>query len=311
MRRQSILKQMKVNDKDIITVDTVEQYAALFGCPPVRHPLMSVCRLSEVKDYVPVGKPVQLNLYSVTIKDGTTCNAKYGWRDYDFSRGTMNFFAPGQIHRWDEKAENSGRWGWLLAFHPNFVRRYPLGEKIGRMRFFSYEVNEALHVSDAERNIVESILNNMESEYGQRVDAHTQDIIVSLLNTLLNYAERFYTRQFQTRNSVDSDILSRVQSIIRKYTEERSGKFISVSGIAGELGMSPHYLSDLLRALTGMNAQQHIHAYLIARAKTLLVSTRLSVSEIAYELGFEYPQHFNRLFKNKTGVTPLEYRKAN
>ena len=136
---------------------------------------------------------------------------------------------------------------------------------------------------------------------------HTQDIIVSQLEVLLNYAERFYTRQFRTRSSVEPDILTRVQTLLQKHIDTLPRKFISVNTLAGELNMSPHYLSDLLRSLTGMNTQQHIHAFLIERAKSLLVTTQLSVSEIAYRLGFEYPQHFNRLFKNKTGITPSEY----
>lgn len=302
---------MKTGNEDVVTVSTVEEYASLFGCPPVCHPLLSVCRLSAVKDYIPVGKPVGLNLYTITIKDKTTCNARYGWRTYDFTRGCMSFFAPGQVHCWDEKTENIGRWGWLLAFHPDFIRKYPLGTRIDRMKFFSYDVSEALHISDMERKEVENIMENIESEYRQNIDAHTQDIIVSQLEVLLNYSERFYTRQFQTRSSVEPDVLVRVRGLLQKHMDEHRREFISVNALAGELNMSPHYLSDLLRSQTGMNTQQHIHSFLIERAKFLLVTTPLSVSEIAYRLGFEYPQHFNRLFKSKTGITPLEYRNMN
>lgn len=302
---------MKTGNEDVVTVSTVEEYASLFGCPPVCHPLLSVCRLSAVKDYIPVGKPVGLNLYTITIKDKTTCNARYGWRTYDFTRGCMSFFAPGQVHCWDEKTENIGRWGWLLAFHPDFIRKYPLGTRIDRMKFFSYDVSEALHISDMERKVVENIMENIESEYRQNIDAHTQDIIVSQLEVLLNYSERFYTRQFQTRSSVEPDVLVRVRGLLQKHMDEHRRESISVNALAGELNMSPHYLSDLLRSQTGMNTQQHIHSFLIERAKSLLVTTPLSVSEIAYRLGFEYPQHFNRLFKSKTGITPLEYRNMN
>lgn len=302
---------MKTGNNDVVTVSTVEEYASLFGCPPVCHPLLSVCRLSAVKDYIPVGKPVRLNLYTITIKDKTTCNARYGWRTYDFTRGCMSFFASGQVHSWDEKTENIGRWGWLLAFHPDFIRKYPLGTRIDRMKFFSYDVSEALHISDMERKVVENIMENIESEYRQNIDAHTQDIIVSQLEVLLNYSERFYTRQFQTRSSVEPDVLVRVRGLLQKHMDEHRKEFISVNALAGELNMSPHYLSDLLRSQTGMNTQQHIHSFLIERAKSLLVTTPLSVSEIAYRLGFEYPQHFNRLFKSKTGITPLEYRNMN
>ena len=302
---------MKTRDEGIVPVNTVEEYAALFGCPPICHPLLSVCRLSDVKDYSPVGKPVRLNLYTITIKDKSTCNASYGWRSYDFTRGCMSFFAPGQVHSWEENTVNAGRWGWMLAFHPDFIRRYPLGAKIGRLKFFSYDVREALHISDMERLTVENIMENIESEYRQNADTHTQGIIVSQLEVLLNYSERFYTRQFQTRSSVEPDILTRVHYLLQKHIDGHHKEFISVNAIASELNMSPHYLSDLLRSRTGMNTQQHIHAFLIERAKSMLVTTRLSVSEIAYRLGFEYPQHFNRLFKSKTGITPSEYRNMN
>lgn len=294
--------------KDLIKINTIEEYTTALGCPQANHPLISICRLSDVKDYIPLGKPVQLNLYSVVMKDGANCTTKYGWREYDFTKGAINFFAPGQIHSWDEKTENVGRWGWMLAFHPDFIRKYPLGMKIGKLKLFSYETSEALHMSDAERSIIEGIMENIQNEDIRSIDEHSQDIIVSQLDVLLNYAERFYTRQFRTRNSVESDIQNRFQEILHKHFESETDKLITASDIASGLSMSTSYLSDLLRSLTGMNTQQHIHLYLIERAKGLLKTTDLSVSEIAYSLGFEYPQYFNRLFKSKTGQTPVAFR---
>ena len=297
---------------EIIKINTIEEYTERLGCPPANHPLISINRLTDVKNYVPIGKPVLLNLYSITIKDGVTCTStKYGWREYDFKRGLINFYAPGQIHSWNDKTENSDRWGWLLAFHPDFIRKYPLGAKIDKLKFFSYETNEALHMSDAERVMTEGIMESIESEYKRNIDEHTQDIIVSQLDVLLNYSERFYTRQFRTRNSVESDILTRFQSILHKHFEKNKDTLITANDIASELAMSTHYLSDLLRNLTGLNTQQQIHAYLIERAKSLLLTTNLSVSEIAFSLGFEYPQYFSRLFKSKTGQTPIEFRNMN
>lgn len=300
-----------MESSEIIKVNTVEEYTLRFGCPSANHPLLSICRLADVKDFVPFDKPVQLNLYSIVMKDGTNCTSKYGWRDYDFTRGSMNFFAPGQIHSWNEPKEQSGAWGWMLAFHPDFLRKYPLGAKIGKLKFFSYETNEALHISDAERSLLEGIMQNIESEDKRSIDQHSQDIIVSQLDVLLNYAERFYTRQFRTRNSVESDILTRFQSILHSHFEENKEGLITANEIASRLAMSTHYLSDLLRNLTGMNTQQHIHAFLIERAKSLLLTTTLSVNEIAYSLGFDYPQYFSRLFKSKTGQTPVEFRNLN
>lgn len=300
-----------MESNDIIKINTVEEYTERLGCPPANHPLINICRLTDVKEYIPIGKPVQLNLYSITIKDGSTCTAKYGWRDYDFKKGAISFFAPGQIHFWNEKTENFGRWGWMLAFHPDFIRKYPLGTKIGKLKFFSYETNEALHMSDAERTMIEGIMESIEIEYKRSIDEHTQDIIVSQLDVLLNYSERFYTRQFRTRDSVESDVLTRFQSILHTHFEKNKGTLITANDIASQLAMSTHYLSDLLRNLTGLNTQQHIHAYLIERAKGLLLNTNLSVNEIAFSLGFEYPQYFSRLFKSKTGQTPIEFRNMN
>ena len=175
----------------------------------------------------------------------------------------VNFFVPGQVHSWDVKTENKGRWGWMIAFHPDFIRKYPLDGKIGRLKFFSYDVSEALHISETERHLMENILADMENEYCQSIDAHTQDIIVSQLDVLLNYSQRFYTRQFQTRSSVEPDIMTRVRSLFQKHIEAHRKEFISVNAIAGELNMSAHYRSDLLRSQTGMNTQQHIHAFLV------------------------------------------------
>lgn len=300
-----------IKSNKIIKINTVEEYTERFGCPSANHPLISICRLADVKDYVPINSPVQLNLYSITIKDGSTCNARYGWRDYDFRKGTISFFSPGQIHSWYERAENGGRWGWMLAFHPDFIRKYPLGNKIGKLKFFSYETNEALHMSEVERALIEGLMENMQNEYNRNIDEHSQNIIVSQLDLLLNYSERFYTRQFRTRNSVESDVLIPFQSILHKHFDGDNNKLITANDIASELAMSTHYLSDLLRNLTGLNTQQHIHAYLIERAKTLLLTTDLSINEVAFSLGFDYPQYFSRLFKNKTGQTPIEFRNKN
>lgn len=294
---------------ELIKINTIEEYTERFGCPPANHPLLSICRLSDVKDFVPFAKSVQLNLYTIAIKVGAQCTtAKYGWREYDFTKGLINFFAPNQIHSFGESTKQSDAWGWLLAFHPDFIRKYPLGGKIRTMKFFSYETNEALHISDAERLQIDTIMQNIQTEDRRSIDEYSQDIIVSQLDVLLNYAKRFYTRQFRTRNSVESDVITRFEAILNRHFSENNDKLISASEIASELAMSTNYLSDLLRSLTGMNTQQHIHAHLIEKAKNLLLTTNLSINEIAFTLGFEYPQYFNRLFKNKTGKTPIEFR---
>ena len=298
--------------KEIIKINTIEDYTEWIRCSPAEHPLITVNRMADTKDYVPLGKPIQLNLYSIVMKDGSKCTSVYGWREYDFRQGLINFFAPGQIIYSDVKTEQTENvWGWMLVFHPDFIRKYPLSAKIGKLKFFSYETNEALHMSDAERSMIESIMESIEDEIKRNFDNHCQDIIVSHLEVLLNYAERFYSRQFRTRNSVETNVPTQVQSILHRYFDGDNEKIITPNEIASELSMSTHYLSDLLRNLTGMNTQQHIHAYIIEKAKNMLKITDLSVNEIAYSLGFEYPQYFNRLFKSKTGQTPVEFRNMN
>ncbi|MDR2010889.1 MAG: AraC family transcriptional regulator [Bacteroidales bacterium] len=297
--------------KEIIKINTVEEFTDLLHIPTIGHPLLNVyCLTGKESDFY-IGKPVQLNLYSIALKEGCKGNTKYGWRNYDFSKGLMNFFAPGQIHSWNENSDRSIASGWVLTFHPDFIRKYPLGAKIRKYKFFSYETNEALHISDAERLMIEKLVENIYNECSRNIDEHSQDIIVSQIEVMLSYAERFYTRQFRTRHSVEAGILTRFEVILHEHFAEESNKLISASDIASQLSMSTSYLSDLLRNLTGMNTQQHIHLHLIEKAKNLLQTTNLSINEIAYMLGFEYPQYFNRLFKHKTGQTPLEFRNMN
>lgn len=296
---------------EIIKINTVEEFTDRYGFPSSGHPLISVNRLAGVNYTLPPQQTIQFNMYSIVFKQGVNCTSMYGWREYDFSKGLMSFFAPGQIMHWDASVDLSQSSGWLLVFHPDFIRRYPLGAKISRLKFFSYDTNEALHMSDAERVIIEGLLENIQRECNNNIDEHSQDIIVSQIDLLLNYADRFYKRQFRTRFSVETDIVTRFQSVLQKHFENDQHKLITAGNIASELSMSTNYLSELLRNLTGMSAQQHIHAYLIDKAKSLLLTTQLSANEIAYMLGFEYPSYFNRLFKNKTGQTPVEFRNMN
>lgn len=296
---------------DLIPINTVEDFTERYGFPSAGHPLLSINRLQGTNYHVPPQQTIQVNLYSIVFKQGVKGLSRYGWREYDFSKGLMSFFAPGQILHWDESVDLSDSSGWLVVFHPDFLRRYPLGTAIDNFKFFAYEANEALHLSDAERQLVEAILENIERECRNNLDAHSQDIIVSQLGVLLSYADRFYQRQFRTRHSVEADVVTRVQALLRKHFEAERSQLMTAQDLASELAMSTHYLGELLRTLTGQTTQQHIHAHLIERAKSLLLTTRLSANEIAFRLGFEYPQYFSRLFKSKTGVTPLEYRTLN
>lgn len=302
---------MKKQKDDILTIETVADFCDFFGCPASSHPLFTICRVSDIADYSHADTPVRLNLYSIVMKDGSTCSATYGWRKYDFSKGALNFYAPGQIHQWNATPADTTRWGWIITFHTDFLNRYSLGENIGKYNFFSYNTNEALHISDAERKVLEQIMTNIETEAFGNMDGSTQEIIVSQLEVLLKYSRRYYNRQFMTRSSVEDDVVSRFRYIIEDSLQAEYPTIPEVSVIATKMNMSPHYLSDTLRSLTGETARQLIQSILIDKAKLLLGTTQMNVNEIAYSLGFEYPQYFSRLFKIKTGVTPVEFRYQN
>jgi AraC family transcriptional activator of pobA len=220
----------------------------------------------------------------------------------------MTFSAPNQIIAIDQGEERDND-GWSLLFHPDLIRNYPLGKSIKKYGYFAYEVNEALHLSDEEDQLIENLVRNIEKEYQSRIDSFSADVIVSNLELLLNYCNRFYGRQFVTRKMANNDLLSKFENSLSKYFDdnERSG-LPTVNSLAEQLNVSASYLSDMLRTVTGQNTQQHIHNKLIEKAKDILTTTNLSVSEIAFRLGFEHPQAFNKLFKNKTSLSPLAFR---
>lgn len=290
------------------TINTIEEFTQFLGCKAANHPLFCITPLSEIASYTASDKALRLNLYVIVLKDKTTCTAQYGWRSYDFSHGGVNFFSPGQIHHFGSQDADRTRWGWIVAFHPDFIKGFPLGAQIGRMKFFSYDVREALHLSEKERLSMSHILQSIEEEYDNRIDAQTQEIVVGETALLLTYAKRYYIRQFRTRSAVENDFVAKVQCIIDEQIDDSHSPMPNVTIIAEKLNMTPNYMSDMLKELTGRTTQQLIHDKVIERAQHLLLSTEWSVAEIAYRLGFEYPQYFNRLFKAKVGVTPLQYR---
>ncbi|RZS69215.1 aldo/keto reductase [Pseudobacter ginsenosidimutans] len=230
----------------------------------------------------------------------------------DFDEGMLSFISPNQILT-NLSKEDYSLTGYSLSFHPDFIRNYPLGRKIKNYGFFSYEANEALHLSEQEEQMIGQMMIDMEREYQNSIDHFSQDIMVARLELLLSYSDRFYNRQFITRKASGHDLLLRMEQALNNYFNRemalRKG-MPTVELLAAELNLSPGYLSDMLRSLTGQTAQQHIHNVLIEKAKELLAGTQLSVSEIAYQFGFEYPQSFNKLFKNKTSQTPLQYRQT-
>lgn len=255
-----------------------------------------------------------LNFYAIALKKNFNAKLKYGQQVYDFDEGVMTFMAPGQKIGIEanpvEPVEHSG---WLLIFHPDFLWNTPLAKAIRQYEFFDYSVSEALFLSEQEEAILTGIIESIAKEYHHYTDLYTQQIIVSQLEVLLGYAQRFYKRQFITRNISNHDILTKLEHVLTECFESsdltRKG-LPTVIDIAEALHISPNYLSGLLSTLTGKSTQQHIHDKVIDKAKQQLSATQLSISEIAYVLGFDYPQSFSKLFKSKTKLSPLEFRRS-
>lgn len=293
---------------------TISEYHRMLKLPKPEHPLISVINLEFIK-YVPQ-EPVSVvfEFYSIGLKRTPNAKYKYGQQKYDFDEGVMFFMSPGQVFgvKTDKDAVLKRR-GWSILIHPDFLWNTSLAKTIKQYRYFSYSVNEALHLSEKEEAIINGIIENMEQEYRSNIDNFSQSVIVSQLELLLNYSNRFYNRQFITRQKASSDLLMKLEDLLNEYFDrqnELQEGLPTVKYIAGKLNVSPNYLSDMLRTLTGQNAQQHIHNKLIEKAKEALSTKSLSVGEIAYRLGFEHPQSFNKLFKNKTAQSPLEFRNS-
>ena len=298
-------------------INSLSEFHRLLSVALPIHPLVSVIQVSELHAVdSDVWKKFTTNFYTVSLKYNIQSKVKYGQNYYDFDKGTMTFTAPKQVQSVEMETidtvnKTSGS-GYVLMFHPDFLGKHPLRLSIKDYSFFSYSVNEALHLSEKEENDVIAIFKKIEEEY-QHTDRHTQGVILAQLDLLLQYSNRFYERQFITRKAVNGDLLLKTESIINAYFNTESGLengVLTVEYLARQLNLSPNYLSDALRSLTGYGAQQHIHEKLIEKAKEYLAASSLSVSEIAYNLGFERPQSFNKLFKNKTDISPLEFRQS-
>jgi AraC family transcriptional regulator, transcriptional activator of pobA len=304
---------MKKQNNSPYIINSISELHRLLELAKPEHPLVSVIKLNEIKCFSEENlKSVVYNFYSICIKNDFKGKLKYGQNYYDFDEGVMTFFSPGQVISTDIN-DNISIDGWWLVIHPDFMINYPLAKTIKNYGYFSYAVNEALHLSEKEEIMVTSIVENIEHEYRSIIDGYSQDVIISHIELLLNYANRFYNRQFITRKHASNNLLVNLEAILSDYFNEEKGAqkgLPTVQYLSEQLHVSANYLSDLLKTLTGYNAQQHIHSRLIEKAKEILTTTNLSVSEIAYRLGFEYPQSFNKLFKNKTNLSPLEFRNS-
>ena len=301
-------QQMKAPVK-VSSISTLHQFLGL-GKPS--HPLISVFNFDEMKlEPQTIISAVITDFFVVALKkDCAGGKCRYGQQYYDFDEGLMYFIAPHQVMQFEDVLLNGVK-GFVLVIHPDFLQGFSLAKQIKDYGYFSYATNEALHLSEKEEKSVMDIIDNVSREIGANMDAFTQDLLVSNIDLLLKYCDRFYNRQFLTRKKINNDLLTKLETLLDDYFKHEGllEKGVpTVQFIASELNLSPNYLSDMLRVQTGQTTQQHIQNRVIEKAKELLSTTQLSVSEIAYQLGFEHPQSFHRLFKSRASVSPLDFR---
>ncbi|WP_343524051.1 helix-turn-helix transcriptional regulator [Pedobacter sp.] len=292
-------------------ISSITEIHRLMGLPKPHHPLISIVDLKGLRNDTGIDAVV-FDLYVISMKRG--CDGlHYGQQQYDFDEGLMAFMSPGQILRGEENGVPPDLDGWMLFVHPDFLWNTSLAARIKRYEYFSYATSEALFLSDKEELVINDLVKNIKAEYYSNMDKFSQDIIISHLEALLNYAERFYQRQFITRKITNHQVLNQVEQILTGYLNNEallSKGLPTVQYFADALNLSSKYLSSLLKQLTGQTMQQIIHEKLIEKAKEKLSTTSMSVSEIAYQLGFEHPQSFNKLFKSKTKQSPLDFRQS-
>jgi len=297
------------NDTLNIHFKSVSDFHQLLKIAKSKHPLFSITRFEDFPETT-IDKRVRLisDFYQITFKTACPCKIQYGQTIFDFDEGVVSCFAPKQVNI-IEPNFTFAKSGWQISIHPDFLRGYPLNQKIASFGFFDYRINEALILSDEEQNSLKIIFEQLEKEYHLPIDNFSQDLIIANLDVLLSYCNRYYNRQFITRKTNSSGLLDKFEQLLKSYFENDHKQGLpTASYMAKELNLSTKYLSDCLKQLTGQTTQEIIQQKIVEQAKDILSSTKLSVSEIAYHLGFEYPQSFNKLFKNKTSQTPKEYR---
>ena len=295
-------------DKKLLNIETISEYNDMLGVETL-HPLVSVIDLSRSKPMKHMRHT--FSFYVVFLKDEKNCDLLYGRQRYDYQKGSVISLAPGQVIGIEDTGEVFQPKGWALCFHPDLIRGTTLGRNMKEYSFFSYEVNEALHLSEKERTIFIDCLDKIQHELQYAIDRLSKRLISTNIELLLDYCLRFYERQFVTRSNVNHDILTRFERLLDDYfTGERAGQngLPSVKHCAGQLCLSPNYFGDLIKKETGKTAQEYIQHRLIDIAKERVLDPGKSLSQVAYELGFQYPQHFTRLFKKVVGQTPNEYR---
>ena len=304
------MKNKSVKPRHFKTLSAYFDYIRL-PCP--EHPMLSVL-ISKGEGFLPCPKesspPITNECYNISLKKVVKGEMNYGRTKYDFTNGAMVFIAPRQVMEWESSLIMQNK-GFSITFHEDFLKGTELAHQIKKYGFFSYSVNEALHLSPKEEKQVEAIIANIEMEYHNNQDKFTKDIIISQLSTLLKYANRFYERQFLNREQLSNSLLEQFNQHLNTYFEsgqlEEKG-VPSIEQLATHLSVSQRYLSDTLKKETGKTTTEHVQLFLIDEAKNILLQPHKSISEVAYELGFEYPQYFSRLFKKKEGVSPSEFR---
>ncbi|PWB27455.1 AraC family transcriptional regulator [Flavobacterium sp. HTF] len=304
---------MKSKGDKLIRFISISESHQAFGLPAPQHPLISLIHFNEINPFNTEMAPIYdiVNFYKITFITKNSGRLKYGQDYYDFNEGSMLFLAPNQLV--GSTDYNSKTYCYILLIHPDFLLGYPLAKKIKQYGYFSYASNEALHLSDKEREVILSVYKIMEQELNSGVDEFSQEVVIAQIELMLSYVNLFYKRQFITRKAVNNDILQKTETILDQYLNGLESIHLGVPTVqylSDQLHISPGYLSDMLRSLIGKSTQQYIHEKLIEKAKERLITTELTIAEIAYELGFEHPQSFSKLFKTKTNVTPLEFRQS-
>lgn len=289
---------------------TLASYLEYINAPKSEHSLLHV--VSVDKSFMEAlrksSPPIINSCYSISFKKVISGHLSYGRTQYDFSNGAMVFMAPRQIMHWDENTEMEQK-GFIITFHEDFIRGTALSKSIKNYGFFSYSTNEALHLSPKEEKLIQSVFETIEAEYHNNQDQFSKDIIISQLETLLTFSDRFYNRQFIDRKEASNILLDKFKAELRTfYTNNRINNIPSIEAIADKLSISQRYLSDTLKKETGKSAKEHINLFIIELAKDKLIGTSDSISQIAYDLGYDYPQHFSKMFKKQTGTSPKEYR---
>lgn len=298
---------------EIYTIKSISEAHQLLGVDKPTHPLISVCKHTSNMNLKVKDIKISFDMYIISLKSNIKGSINYGRNSYDFEEGTLLFMAPGQVMSVTENPVADLK-GWTLFIHPDLIQKSELGEKINHYSFFDYHANEALHISDKEKESLSNIVEKIQSELMQNIDKHSQSIILHNLESILIYSERFYDRQFLTRTNQNKDFVAKFEKYLRTYfnSQELALKGIpSVSECGKALNMSGHYLSDLLKIETGKTAKEYIHIKLIDIAKSKLLNSDVSVKSLAYDLGFESPQYLSKLFKTKTGMSPSEFRNLN